>query len=306
MPSMYAHHCFGGLVLSLLPREVQGTIQQCRDEYEIGLQGPDIFFYQDPLGWGRIPQYGNALHKKSGREFFSDALEQYFKWYIEENEEESKNLTKQGKEYLTKNKEAEQSAVYLYGVVCHFCLDSTCHPVINDIDAAHIATHAELEGDFDRYLIAKEGRDPVKEELTEGFHPGKEVACAIASVYREVSQKEVLQSLHRCVFLQKLVRCPNDGKRNFLYWVLRKIGKYSSFHSHIMNEEPDPACCDAEKTLDHLLHEAVPKGVRLVEEMDELLCNVAKEKKDAISYHEMVQKLLSSCDYDVNFAGIRP
>ena len=49
MPSTYAHQHFGNLVFDKLPEKLQEEIAPYRGLYNIGLQGPDIFFYYKPL-----------------------------------------------------------------------------------------------------------------------------------------------------------------------------------------------------------------------------------------------------------------
>ena len=243
MPSMYAHQKFGNDVLCLLPKEVRERIAEQEDLYHIGLQGPDIFFYHKPLSWGEIPQYGNHLHDLTGHVFWGKLLKQYFLLFGDDGEMQERR---------------GRARIYLYGVLCHYTLDSTCHRFIDETERTGVTTHAELEGDYDRRLIAAEGRDPVCEVLTRRFHPSREAAEAIAALYPEVTADIVEKTLHSCVSFQRLVLCRHAWKRNLIFAALRLIGKYDSLHSHIMNKEPDPDCREAEEKLDELYREALP------------------------------------------------
>ena len=50
MPAVYAHRRFGEKVLAACQNDVARTaIESYLDLYNIGLQGPDILFYYDPL-----------------------------------------------------------------------------------------------------------------------------------------------------------------------------------------------------------------------------------------------------------------
>ena len=50
MPAVYAHRRFGEKVLAACQNDVARTaIESYPDLYNIGLQGPDILFYYDPL-----------------------------------------------------------------------------------------------------------------------------------------------------------------------------------------------------------------------------------------------------------------
>lgn len=284
MPSIYTHQQFGNEVEQQLPRKIRVRTDTHRDLFSIGFQGPDIFFFYHPLSWGEVPKYGGRLHELSGHAFFKGALERY----------RQLSLSGQGEGNVQEAAEA-----YLFGVLCHYALDSTCHKFIDETDALGVTTHAALEGDYDRRLIAREGRDPVKEDVVREFRPTRQGAAVIALFYPEVSARIVEQSMKSCVFLQHLLRCPCDGKRNFLYSALKLLGKYESLHPHIMNKEPDPACQEAEERLDELYQEALPLAVRLITEMSRSLeiIRTGEEIRDCGQFVE-------GTEYDRNFSGI--
>ena len=48
MPSNYAHYRFAAHMLPLLPGDVRRPVQRYRRLYDIGLHGPDIFYYYFP------------------------------------------------------------------------------------------------------------------------------------------------------------------------------------------------------------------------------------------------------------------
>ena len=66
MPAMYAHQRFGDLVYGELPAEIQRRIDPHRDLYNIGLQGPDIFFYADPILWAECHSMGISCMDRAG------------------------------------------------------------------------------------------------------------------------------------------------------------------------------------------------------------------------------------------------
>ena len=49
MTANYAHYRFGKQLLPQLPADVRQCIQRFRRMYDMGLHGPDIFFYHNPL-----------------------------------------------------------------------------------------------------------------------------------------------------------------------------------------------------------------------------------------------------------------
>ena len=49
MPAHYAHYRFGCQLLPTLPANVRRPIQRFRRLFDMGLQGPDLFFYHNIL-----------------------------------------------------------------------------------------------------------------------------------------------------------------------------------------------------------------------------------------------------------------
>lgn len=282
MPSIYAHQKFGNDVLEKLPQAVRERLLKHADVFHIGLQGPDIFFYYHPLSWGEIPKYGNRLHESHGHQFFGEAADRLRALPEKTGEQREKK---------------EASRVYLCGVLCHYLLDSTCHGFIEETAASGVTSHAELEGDYDRHLIAAQGRDPVCEVVTAQIHPSRAAAEAIAVFYPEVTADIVEQALVSCVKFQRLLLCRSDFKRNFFYAALRLLGKYDSLHPHIMNKEPDPACGEAEKRLDELYQEALPKAASAITELE-------KEGAEASDWEAKAARFFAeSPELDRDFGG---
>lgn len=47
MPAFYAHSRFGAKVEERMKGELKSLIQKYRRQFEIGLQGPDLFFFTE-------------------------------------------------------------------------------------------------------------------------------------------------------------------------------------------------------------------------------------------------------------------
>ena len=130
MASFYAHYRFGKLLLPELPADVRQCVQRFRRVYDMGLQGPDIFFYYNPMIKNAVSQVGYSCHRMSGQPFFTHAC---------------------------KAADSEAALVYLYGLLAHYTLDSTVHPFINRMAESGQAGHVPLEMEFDRYLMEMDG-----------------------------------------------------------------------------------------------------------------------------------------------------
>ena len=112
-------------------------VRQGKDAFLIGLHGPDLLCYYRPFGKNRINQQGTRMHRELAAGFFE-----------------------KGKEEYEKDHDPVLRA-YLYGFLCHFILDSECHPYISCYMEEHGLGHLEIETDFERYLLEKSGHDPL-------------------------------------------------------------------------------------------------------------------------------------------------
>ncbi len=130
MPAFYAHYRFGKALLPTLPADVKQCIHRFRRLYDMGLQGPDLFFYYNPLMKTAPGELGGQYHRQSGRELFGRAAAQAG---------------------------TEGARAYLYGLLGHYCLDSACHGFVEKMVSEGKARHVALESEFDRYLMAADG-----------------------------------------------------------------------------------------------------------------------------------------------------
>lgn len=262
MPAFYAHQRFGYDILGQLPEALQTQLEKEKDLFTIGLQGPDPFFYFRPLTKNPVKRLGSKLHNLSGRQFFGKLLPY--------NEPEK---------------------AYLTGVLCHFMLDSTCHGYVWEKTEEGPASHEEIESDFERYLLDRDGDMPASTILTKDFHPSMRSSKAIAAVYSEalpgISWPLIDDDLKDVVFFQNILLCPGEAKRKGLMAVLHLMKKDHSLGGHIVKNEPDPACEASSAHLMELYEAALQKAVPFV--ADYLKASGEQEiremlKNDAFAY----------------------
>ena len=108
MPAFYAHKRFGAQVAKILPADLSTIVTKHYTAYDIGLQGPDIYFYYRPCYINRIIKTGIGLHHAPARDFFENALR-----------------------VMKKTPRDSAQYAYLMGFIAHFTLDSECHGYVN-------------------------------------------------------------------------------------------------------------------------------------------------------------------------------
>lgn len=241
MPSTYAHYRFGRDVLAKLPHDVRKIIQSDEDLFNIGVHSPDLLFYFKPFTKNHVNSAGHEQHDKAAREFFIPAAKVI-------------KLSGYSNAYLS----------YIFGVLCHFSLDCSCHDYIDRKISESGVGHAEIEVEFDRGLMLRDGLNPLSHILTKHIHPSKASAAVISRFYSGITSDEIYASMKSYVFYNKLYRCPNSLKRGLVYGALHMMGKYDSFHGMVVNAKPNPKCKDSNKELWHRYQKAIFGAVNLI------------------------------------------
>lgn len=207
MPASYAHYRFGKLLLPTLPSHVRQTIQRFRRMYDLGLQGPDFFFYYNPFMSTATGQLGTAFHRQSGQAFFSNAC---------------------------KAASSEAAEAYLYGLLAHYCLDSACHPFINQLVTIGEADHVALESEFERFLLLRDQvQSPHTFDMSKHFRVTRGECMTAATFYPGATGGAVSRSVRLMALFTKLLCHPNEKLRTA---ILLKI-KPSLCHYSIPAEE---------------------------------------------------------------------
>ena len=110
MPAAVTHFLQAEKVLEKLKQQNDRLLLN-RDAFLWGAQGPDFLYCHRYLPWQRgtsLKEYGGKLHHEKPSALF-DAMRDYY------------NLSENDRIVLS----------YIYGFVCHYCLDRAGHPFIN-------------------------------------------------------------------------------------------------------------------------------------------------------------------------------
>ena len=194
MPASYAHYRFGRMVLPSLPPAEKQCIQRFRRMFDMGLQGPDIFFFYNPLIKNAVAPLSSSYHSQSGRELFPAACAQAG---------------------------TEAARAYLFGLLAHYCLDAACHPFVQqkvDLGEAH---HVALEAEFDRYLLALDGEAaPHTWDMSPKLKLTRGECMTVATFYPPATGGKVSLCVKNMALLHKIAAGKN---RNRTETLLKKL-----------------------------------------------------------------------------------
>lgn len=214
MPSNYAHYRFGTLVQSSLDPKARRSIGRFRRVFDVGLHGPDLLFYYNPFWKNKVAQLGSAFHKKSGREFFTAACA------------------------ALKDAPSEMGTVYLYGLLGHYCLDAQVHPLVIEKHNSGDVRHAELETDFDRYLLRLDGKLPPHLQCFNTHMKLTRGECVTASqFFSPVTPAQIHRCIHNMRHQTKLLTHKN---RRLLETILKLTNQ--NVQDHVMATKANPRC----------------------------------------------------------------
>lgn len=145
MPGFTTHYILGMKAFNDLPmNQLKYIISKYRWLYQLGLQGPDMFFYNLPVLRHRDHRnVGSYMHEHHVNDFFACCLNRLSS--------------------ITSRQQREQGIAYTAGFLCHYIGDYICHPYVygrihydpkNPSTQAH-GLHALLENDLDALLLEK-------------------------------------------------------------------------------------------------------------------------------------------------------
>ena len=140
MPGFTTHYLFGQQTYqSIRDSGLKKAIQKNHTAFSLGLQGPDIFFYDILAAVLPKKNPGSVAHTADTREFLRHLLDSPRIFQTEQ--------------------EKQIASVYILGFIGHYLLDSTCHPYIyamthyNRQPQGYIGRHIRLETDIDTTLL---------------------------------------------------------------------------------------------------------------------------------------------------------
>ncbi len=241
MPSTFAHYHFGNLVLTGLEPSLQEKVTYRKSLFYIGLHGPDILFHFRPVIPNRICSKGHDMHRESAYPFF-----------------------RRCRRLVARSVDPAGARAYVLGFICHFALDSTCHGYINRQVEDSGVSHAEIETEFDKYLMRQQGLDPMEYDSVTHLYSDRHVGEVIAPFFHIKPEyaAEAVKSMRGNLTMFRKVR---GVARGALLWLFRAIGKYDAFAGMFVTSQDNPKCEESSLVLDGKLKEAIPVARMLIE-----------------------------------------
>lgn len=237
MPTTYAHWRFGQDCIQTLPDELQKIILEHIDFFNIGVHGPDIFFYD--LKHHEIADFGSELHEIPSIGFFENTKEVY-------------------KAY----EEKEEMLAYILGFISHFALDSTCHGYVERKKEVSQISHNKIEAEWDGHLIIQDNRFVNLVDRAESLKPTKRI-CRIISYFFPFEQEEVYYACKQQKKFIGLLNYTSPIRFHFFDGLLHILNK-EDFRDLLISPKENYQCIDSNLRLDKLRKKATKLYPKLV------------------------------------------
>lgn len=239
MPTTYAHYTFGIKVYNLLNSNAKHVIDKNKSLYLVGLHGPDILFYYKPLKSNNVVNLGRFIHRQTALKFYQNAKEQ-----------------------LALCPDNEAGITYLLGFLCHFMLDSECHPLVRHITKTKGFPHNKIEKEFDRLMMSREGLDPNSHKPTHHLVLNPRDEEVIACFYPGITPQQIDKSVKDMRQYLDLLVSPRKTKHSILKCALKLFGPDKGYDGLLMSREPQTDYLESSEDLADILMLAIKPTAR--------------------------------------------
>ncbi len=215
MPGLITHYICGEAVINALPKKQQKLLNNYRQLYNIGTQGPDVFFYYIPgLISKKTRELGTLMHKNHTGLFIRHQIQ-----------------------YVLSQKGEEQDAAcsYLCGYLSHYALDCNAHPYIyyntgfrkkGVKDLKYSVHHRNFETAIDVLMLKLlTGQKPADKKLWELIKVNKNEAASVVSMLSgsikkaynmDLSNRQVFNAIKYMIRLTRILQSKHGRRKNLL------------------------------------------------------------------------------------------
>ncbi len=209
MPATYAHLQFCRQMVPRLPERERENALEYFQLYQIGSHGPDPLFYCNPFWVNTVGRMGSNFHQMTGREFFTPILNR------------------------VREIPDPETTAFAWGLLTHYCLDSQCHPLIDQLDKDKLCGHAELETEFDRLLLANAGeKRPHRKDLSRHLRMTPREAELAAVCFPGITGGQLRRSVENMGIFLRILGSRTIISRELLEGVMPMLG---DLKQHLMS-----------------------------------------------------------------------
>ncbi len=235
MPAIFTHIQFGKEVAATLPTPLRELIERHPTPFYLGTQGPDILFYHKPFkkkAKNPVRKQGWDMHAERAAPFFERVAK-----------------------VLADNPTEAQKA-YALGFLCHFILDSQCHPFIDE-NSANGLSHGKIEAELDKFFFQRAGYPARGFNAATLFFPLEEAREASASLLN-VPEKNMQIAIKSMRKINRLFSHESRLVHGFCHAALTLVGMNKSFGEMFLYKKADEHCAPLLPTLAALFEKAIP------------------------------------------------
>lgn len=242
MAGTITHAYFANDVFNKLDVKIKKNLESYKENLKTYGQGHDIFFFTTNFfNFAKQKKIANYMHKNKTKDFFINMIT-----YIKDNK-------------LEKNYEIIS---FLYGYICHYCLDLTVHPYITykcgifkkgkKETYKYNSKHSDMESYIDAYMIKKrENIEPNKFKVYKfcfNTRVSNELSKMIDYVYKKTYNFDhislyIKQGIFNMKILYKILRYdPHRIKKHIYNFIdnilpnnIKKI--YPISYAYILNND---------------------------------------------------------------------
>ena len=214
MPAAATHFFFARRVYLLLDSKLQSMIVPYRDYYDLGAQGPDIFFFYQPWHRNEVAYYGTNIHNNPARKLYESSLKKIV---------ESSDIA---------------ALAYLLGLTTHFTLDSSFHPQIYQY-YPDFNDHMALEVELDRVII----KSNIQSIAPQAYHRDQLIdnkqkyGKSVNLIYSDIKPKIINKAVRQTSFYLKRLYSPLGIKAAIISFFSKKVAQGMDFSNMIIKRK---------------------------------------------------------------------
>ena len=243
MPAVYAHASFGKKVFKLLSGECRETVKRYKRYYMLGLQGPDILFFYRPFYPNSVVKNGLKIHHEEACGFIG-------------------HLAGMVKRY---GKDSPECA-YVLGFICHYMLDTACHPFVDEEIGRTGIDHISLETELEISLMAADGIDPYTYDLRRVLPYDEDMPLHISRVYPGISRLQVREAVVSMRAAKHFLTCKEQNRWRIKLMRADKHFAHKLVYPHMICPGKGYDTDYSDKELKRLMDESVVKTSDIIME----------------------------------------